>query len=153
MYAVIRIRGSVNVNHKVEDTMKMIHLNRINHCVLLDENPHYKGMLQKAKDYIAWGDVDQEMIEMLLTNRGRLEGGTRLTDEYVKNNTNYDSISKLAGAVHEGKASFNDVPKLKPIFRLHPPRKGHSGIKKTYKEGGELGYHGTDINNLIKKMR
>jgi large subunit ribosomal protein L30 len=35
---------------------------------------------------------------------------------------------------------------------LHPPRKGHRGIKKTVTEGGELGFH-EDIGALLKKMR
>jgi large subunit ribosomal protein L30 len=48
---------------------------------------------------------------------------------------------------------IKDIPNLKPVFRLHPPRKGHKGIKQSFKTGGELGYHGEAINELIKKMR
>ncbi|HIK00502.1 TPA: uL30 family ribosomal protein [archaeon] len=42
----------------------------------------------------------------------------------------------------------------KKIFRLHPPKKGwdRKGIKKAVKQGGALGYRGTEINNLIKRM-
>jgi len=35
---------------------------------------------------------------------------------------------------------------------LHPPRKGHRGIKKAVAEGGELGFH-EDIGTLLRKMR
>ena len=40
------------------------------------------------------------------------------------------------------------------VFRLHPPRKGlgRKGIKAPFKRKGALGYRGTDINNLIRRM-
>lgn len=153
MYAVIRLRGSVNVRYDILDTLKMLRLSRVNHCVLLEENPHYNGMIQKAKDYIAWGKINSEALELLLKERGRLEGGGRLTDDYIKENTDYEGIKALASAILEGKQNIRDVPKLKPVFRLHPPRKGHRGIKRTFVQGGVLGYHGEAINNLLYKMR
>jgi large subunit ribosomal protein L30 len=36
---------------------------------------------------------------------------------------------------------------------MHPPRKGHAGIKRTFRQGGILGNHGTEINVLLNKMR
>ena len=50
-------------------------------------------------------------------------------------------------------AKITDVPLLKPVFRLHPPRKGHAGIKRTAQQGGVLGNHGDDIKALLNKMR
>jgi len=38
------------------------------------------------------------------------------------------------------------------VFRLNPPKKGYKSIKKSYKEGGALGYRGEKINNLIQRM-
>ncbi|MDY6930319.1 MAG: 50S ribosomal protein L30 [Halobacteriota archaeon] len=153
MYAVVRLRGNVNVRPEIKDTLKMLRLNRINHCVLLQENPHYEGMIKKVKDYIAWGKIDLEALELLLKERGRLEGGDRLSDEYVKNNTDYDGIKALASALHTGDLQLKDIPKFKPIFRLHPPRKGHKGTKKTFNEGGVIGCHFDEINKLLYKMR
>ncbi|HII00621.1 TPA: 50S ribosomal protein L30 [Methanosarcinaceae archaeon] len=153
MYAIVRLRGPVNVRYTIEDTLKMLRLHRVNHCVIVPDNPHYKGMIQKVKDYVAYGKIDAEVLAGILENRGRLEGGARLTEEYVKENTDYDSIEAFAGAVIEGKASLNDIPNLKPVFRLHPPRKGHRGIKRTVQQGGVLGNHGEDITVLLHKMR
>ncbi len=153
MYAVVRVRGQVNVRYTIEDTMKMLRLHKVNHCVLVPENPHFKGMVQKVKDYVAYGKVDAKTLAEILENRGRLEGGSLLTEEYIRENTAYDSIQAFAEAVIEGKASLKDVPKLKPVFRLHPPRKGHAGIKRTVQQGGVLGNHDEDINVLLHKMR
>ncbi|MCO5383506.1 MAG: 50S ribosomal protein L30, partial [Methanosarcina barkeri] len=97
--------------------------------------------------------VDAKTLAEILENRGRLEGGSLLTEEYIRENTAYDSIEALAEAVIEEKASLKDVPKLKPVFRLHPPRKGHAGIKRTVQQGGVLGNHDEDINVLLHKMR
>lgn len=153
MYAIVRLRGSVNVRYTIEDTMKMLRLHKVNHCVLVPENPHYKGMVQKIKDYVAYGQVNAKTLAELLGNRGRLEGGSRLTEEYIRENTNYASIEAFAEAVLQEKATLKDIPKLKPVFRLHPPRKGHAGIKRTVQQGGELGNHEEDINGLLHKMR
>ncbi|AKB55590.1 MULTISPECIES: 50S ribosomal protein L30 [Methanosarcina] len=153
MYAIVRLRGQVNVRYTIEDTMKMLRLHKVNHCVLVPEDPHFKGMVQKVKDYVAFGKIDANTLAEILENRGRLEGDTRLTEEYIRENTAYDSIQAFAEAVVEGEATLKDVPKLKPVFRLHPPRKGHAGIKRTVQQGGELGDHGDGINALLHKMR
>ncbi|WP_406658108.1 50S ribosomal protein L30 [Methanolobus sp. ZRKC2] len=153
MYALIRVRGNVNVRGSIEDTLKMLRLHRVNHCVLLSDNPHNKGMIQKVKDYVAYGTIDMETLAGMLKNRGMLQGGEKLTDEYVSENTDFSSIEAFAQAVIDGNASLKDVPALKPVFRLHPPRKGHSGIKRTAQQGGILGNNGEDINLLLKKMR
>ncbi|MBN2109692.1 MAG: 50S ribosomal protein L30 [Methanosarcinaceae archaeon] len=153
MYALVRVRGNVNVRGSIEDTLKMLRLHRVNHCVLLSDDPHNKGMIQKVKDYVAYGPISVETLTEMLKNRGMLQGGEKLTDEYVAENTGFSSIEEFAQAVIDGKATVKDVPKLKPVFRLHPPRKGHAGIKRTAQQGGILGNNGEDINLLLKKMR
>ena len=153
MFAVVRVRGQVNVSGKIEDTLGMLRLHKVNHCVFLQDTPNNKGMIQKAKDYIAYGTVDVESLTEILGNRGRLEGDARLTDEYVKENSEFASIASFAEALVNGDAKITDVPLLKPVFRLHPPRKGHAGMKRTAQQGGVLGNHGDDIKALLNKMR
>ncbi|MCD5425525.1 MAG: 50S ribosomal protein L30 [Methanosarcinaceae archaeon] len=153
MYAVVRMRGSVNVRRNISDTMKMLRLHKINHCVILSDNPHNKGMIQKVKDYVAYGTIDNETLVTMLQNRGRLIGGEKLSDEYIREHTEFDSIKSFADGVIEGNTTLKAVPNLKPVIRLHPPRKGHSGIKRTVQQGGVLGNHGDNISTLLNKMR
>jgi len=155
MYAIVRLRGTVNIKPEIKFTLKLLRLHRVNHCVLVDENAYYAGMIQKAKDYVAWGEISSDILELLLSRRGRLEGGKRLNEEYIRTNMPFGSMKELAQAMVEGKLALKDLVavKLKPVFRLHPPRKGHRGIKRTVKQGGELGYHGAAINELLYKMR
>ena len=151
--AVVRVRGKVGVAREVEDTLRMLRLTRVNHCVLIDDRPTFRGMLQKAKDYITWGEVTREEVALILRNRGELEGGRRLTDAYVKEHTSFKSIDDFARAFVEFKAELSDIPGLKPVFRLHPPRRGYRGIKRSFAEGGALGYRGEAMRELLRRMR
>jgi len=151
-YAVIKMRGVVKSKPDVRRTLQLLNIERTNHCTLINENVHYKGMLQKVKDYVAWGPINVETLSTILRSRGMLEGHKRLTDMHVKANTDYDTIDSLAQAIIDGEASLQSVPQLKPVLRLHPPRKGHKGIKKPSPEG-VLGYHGDGINALLLQMR
>ena len=52
-----------------------------------------------------------------------------------------------------GETKLRDIPGLKPVLRLHPPRKGYKTTKRTFPQGGALGYYGQEINTLLYKMR
>jgi len=151
-YAVVKMRGTVKTKPDVRHTLELLNLSRTNHCVLVEDNAYYYGMLKKVKDYVAWGTIDGETLSVLLEGRGELEGHTRLTNAHVKGRTDFDDISSLAAAIASGKATLRDVPDLKPVLRLHPPRKGHRGIKKPFPDG-VLGFHGSEISELLLKMR
>ncbi len=153
MYAVVQVRGVVNTRHEIKETLKMLRLHHINHCVLIPETPEYLGMIRKVKDFVAYGEVEAETLETILKTRGRLLGNKPLTDEYLKSASDYGSVSELAEALAEGKVKLKDIPELKPVLRMHPPRKGYKTIKRTFNQGGALGYYGREINALLYKMR
>lgn len=149
--AIVRVRGRVGVRREVKDTLAMLRLHKVNHMVIVDDTPSYKGMIQKAKDYITWGEIDKETLAKLLRRRGRLSGNRRLTDEYVQEKLGM-SIEEFAEKVINGEMKLTDLEGLKPVFRLHPPRGGHGTIKRPFKDGGALGYRGEKINELLERM-
>lgn len=153
MFAIIRLKGSVNTKPQIKDTMRMLRLNQVNHCVVVPDTPNYRGMIQIVKDYVAYGPIDANTLATILENRGKLVGGDKLTDEFVAKNSSFKSIKEFAEAVASGKAKLADMPNLNVVFRLHPPRKGHAGIKRTFQQGGALGNHGEEISLLVEKMR
>ncbi|MDD3620952.1 MAG: 50S ribosomal protein L30 [Methanofollis sp.] len=153
MFAVVQVRGVVNTRRDIKDTLKMLRLHHVNHCVLVPDTPTYLGMIRKVKDYVAYGEVDERTIATLLSTRGRLTGNVRLTDVYVRDHSQFASIEEFAAAVCKGEATMQDIPELKPVLRLHPPRKGHRTIKRTFQQGGALGNYGEDINDLLYRMR
>jgi len=151
MYAIVRLRGEVNLRPGVKSTLEMLRIHRVNHCVVVKEDAHFRGMIQKVKDYVAWGKIDDDTLALLLERRGRLSANRRLTEEYLEEKTSYKSFKELATAVNTGAASLKDL-EIKPLFRLHPARKGLKTIKKTAQQGGDLGFR-TDLADLIKRMR
>ena len=150
---VIRIRGSVNINYKIEDTLKMLRLHKVNHSVILQMDKTTAGMLNKVKDYVAYGELDKDILLTLLRRRSLIEGNKPLTEEHLKNKTSFSNIKDLAKALIDGKVKYKDLYKIKPIFRLHPPKGGFRGtIKKSYSSGGTLGNVGEYMKVLAKKM-
>ncbi len=151
-FLVIRVRGRIGPRRDVKETLRYLRVERTNYATLVDDRPSYVGMLQKAKDWITWGEVSLEVLEELLRRRGRLVGGRRLTEENVRE-TGFNSIRELAEALHRCEVSIEEVRNLKPFFRLRPPSGGYKGgIKRPYAAGGELGYRGEAINDLVKRM-
>lgn len=63
--AVIRIKGIINIRKDVRDTLKMMNLHNKNYCVVLEGTPSNIGMIKKAKDFITWGEIDQETEKLL----------------------------------------------------------------------------------------
>ena len=151
-WAIVRVRGSVNVKPKIKKTMEIMRLNRVNHCVIVPENEVYKGMLNIIKDYVTWGEVDADTTQLMLESSGKTSGNNSFTKEELIESS-FKTIKALSKALTEGKTVMRDVPALKPLFRLHPPRKGYEGIKRSFKEGGALGYRGEKINLLIRRMQ
>jgi large subunit ribosomal protein L30 len=149
---IVRIRGGIDVPRKIEDTMMMIRVDRNNYATLIQGTPSYSGMLKKIKDCVTWGEPTVETIRLILEKRGMLEGDRRLSEETVKE-TGYESIEKLAQALHQGEVDLTKVKKLKPFFRMHPPKRGFKrSVKRPYRNKGELGYRGEAINELAEKM-
>jgi len=137
--AAIRVRGITEIRIKIEDTLRMLRLYRKNYCVVVPNNPVYLGMLKKVKDYITWGEINDETFENLIEKRGEIFNGMER-----------DSNEKI---------SYNDFfvfkdKKIKRYFRLSPPVKGfgRKGIKHSFQQGGALGYRGDKINDLLKRM-
>jgi len=130
----------------------MLNLTRNNYAVLIDDRPPFLGMLKTAQNFVTWGEASKEIVSMLLKERGRLAGNRKLTDEYTQK-TGYKSLDELAEAVFNCRIEYWKLPSVQPVFKLHPPIKGFKGkIKKSYGMGGELGYRGEKINELIKRM-
>jgi|SRR3989338_534622 len=137
--AAIRIRGLTGISGRIESSMRMMRLYKSNYCVILPNTPAYTGALKKAKDYITWGELDDETFKLLIEKKSEAFNG-RVSDS--KEKIKYSDFFVF------------DNKKLKKYFRLSPPRKGfgRKGIKHSYKQGGALGYRGAKINDLIKRM-
>ncbi|MCX8150473.1 MAG: 50S ribosomal protein L30 [Candidatus Bathyarchaeota archaeon] len=148
---VVKVRGDISAQREAKETLDLLHLNHTNHAIIIDNRPAFLGMLQRAHNYVTWGEATKETVMLMLKKRGKLTGGKTLTEENVQL-LGYKSIDELADAIFTCKAQQWKLG-MQPVFKLHPPTKGYKGkTKKSFKAGGEAGYRGEAINELIKRM-
>ena len=156
MKAVVQLRGEVNMQGDIRDTLEMLNLGRVNHATLVPEEPTYEGMVTKVNDFVAHGEPSEETVALLLERRASpadSEDAGAIDDEWVSEQTDYESVAELAEALVAEETTLTEAG-LSPTLRLHPPRGGHKGIKQPVATGGQLGVHGTeDIDTLLEAMR
>ena len=143
IFAVVRVRGTVNKKAEIKDTLRMLRLTRVNHCVLVGKEPKTEGMIKKVKDFVTWGEISEKALEKLVSERGRKTGDGKLDEKEAKEIL--EAIKKNKGTSGLGLKDF------KPVFRMAAPRKGYGGVKTAYPKGA-LGYRGEKINELLERM-
>lgn len=148
---IVRIRGDVNTPTRVRDTLVRLNLRRKHNATLVKDTPVVRGMLQRAKDWIAWSEVDKKLVIKLLKERGRRTGWKPLTEDYIKE-LGFSDFEDLAEKLLSGEASLNKLKGVKPYFALNPPRKGFpKPIRRGYKEGGILGEN-PGLPEIVERM-
>lgn len=148
---VVRIRGNVNVPTRIKDTLIRLNLRRKHNATLVKDTPVVRGMLQRAKDWIAWSSVDKELVVKLLKERGRRTGWKPLTEDYIRE-LGFSGFDDLADKLLSGEVSLNKLKGIKPYFALNPPRRGFSKpIRRGYKEGGVLGEN-PELPKIVERM-
>lgn len=61
--AVILVRGRIGLKSEVKFTLDLLRLGRKFRCVIVKDTPEVKGMLQKVKDYVTWGEVSEDTLK------------------------------------------------------------------------------------------
>jgi len=138
MILVIRIAGMVKKPNKIDESLHRLRLRRKYSAVLLEDSDESKKILKNIRDYVAFGKIDEKMLEKLVELRA----------QPVDKNKKVDAKKVVAGI---GNKKYEEL-EIKPFFRLHPPRKGieskkHFGVGK-----GVLGDHKEKINELLGRM-
>lgn len=120
--AVVRIRGQVNINKTIKDTLNMLRLYKKNYCVVIEKTPSNLGMVQKVKDFVTYGEIDDATLKILIEKRA---------EKNPKDPKKTKGFFRLAPPRH----GFE-----------------RKGIKVQFNAGGALGYRKNKINDLIKRM-
>lgn len=130
MIAIIRIKGQVKVRRDFAETMKRLGLKKKYSCIVLEKPKKEElGMIEKVRDFVAFGEIDKETYHELVSKRGKKQGTKSPT-------------SSAEASSNEGKKFFN----------LHPPRGGIDSKKHFGVDKGVLGNNKEKINDLIKRM-
>jgi large subunit ribosomal protein L30 len=118
--AVIRISGDVKIREEFRETFRRLGLKKKYSCVVIENpKPTELGAIKHVKDFIAYGELSDEMHKKLIAVRGKKF-----------------KVEKFA----------------RPVFRLHPPRKGIDSKLPFGMKKGVLGNHGAEINKLVERM-
>ncbi len=138
MILIIRISGLVDVSSDVNEALFRMRLRKKYTAVVLKDNETSRKLLQKVRNYVAFGNITKEDLTMLLEKRGLPVDKKKKID-----------VKKVVDGFE--KSSLLDLG-VKPFFRLHPPRKGidsklHFGVRK-----GVLGDNKDKIAELMRRM-
>ena len=68
--ALILIRGMVNVQQPIKDTLSMLRLRKKHICAIVPDTPSTRGMIRIVKDLITWGEIDAATLKLLQEKRG-----------------------------------------------------------------------------------
>ena len=63
--AIIRVRGRVGVREDIAETLRRLRLHKPNHLAVYEDTPVIRGMVNKVKDYVTWGEVSEDFIKEL----------------------------------------------------------------------------------------
>jgi len=151
MFAVVRVRGPAGRRKEIEDTLRMLMLKKPNNCVIIPETKEYLGMLRKAKDLITWGDINKKTLSLLIEKRGKIIGDKKIDRESLKDITDFNSFDDFSEALIKGKVKLKNYKKIKPVFKLNPPKHGYKSIRLPYPKG-DLGDREDRINQLLERM-
>ena len=100
--------------------------------VLIEDNKVNRGMLKRVKDFVAYGEISDEVLGKLIEARGKPVDKSKKVD-----------LEKAKALDYKG-------ANMKSFFRLHPPRKGIKA--KVHYPKGVLGNNKEGINKLIERM-
>jgi large subunit ribosomal protein L30 len=72
MIAIIRIRGQVNIRKEITETLNRLGLKKKYSCVIIEKpNAVESGMLEKIRDFVAFGEINSETLKKLIEARGK----------------------------------------------------------------------------------
>lgn len=76
MIAAVKVRGGIDAREKTSATLENLNLSKKNRVVVYEDSDSVRGMLRNAKDYIAYGEIEDETVEKLEARKGEdIESG------------------------------------------------------------------------------
>ncbi|KAI5169349.1 large subunit ribosomal protein L7e [Pancytospora epiphaga] len=154
----ILVRSQKKIGPVPRKVLQLLRLTTLNSCVILRNNKSIKNMLQQAKDYIAYGFINYELLRTLLYKRGFGKiGQSKVTLSNENIETAFDGrfkcIEELAYAIYNGDDDIKRILNFIYPFKLSAPRGGFNGKKsKNYLQGGSTNNHKELLGNLLERM-
>ena len=138
MILVIRISGIVNLTKDIKETLYRIRLRKKYSAVLAAPTLKNMKLLKIIRNYVAYGDINNETLRELIKARAILKDKTKKID-----------VDKIIEQIEKKDSESWDI---KPFFRFHPPRGGIDSKKHFGKGKGVLGDNKNKIKELVRRM-
>lgn len=72
MIAVIRIKGDVGLRKGIKNTFERMRLKKKYSCIVFEKpGKEQLGMIEKVRDFVAYGEISKETYEKLVKARGQ----------------------------------------------------------------------------------
>lgn len=71
--AVILVRGFLDMNEEIKETLRRLNLQRKLCCVVIESTPSVKGMIEKVRNFVTFGEIDEDTYKLLVEKRGKVD--------------------------------------------------------------------------------
>jgi large subunit ribosomal protein L7e len=154
----VKIRSTLGASPKVKKILEILRLRKIHTGAFVLNNASNRGLLERAKSYIAYGHPSLSLVRELLYKKGlcRVDGSRKnITQETLQ--SKFDgticTVEEMVEILFEGKEEASEVNRFLWPFTLNGPRGGYEKRKVLdYAEGGSSGNHQGLIDGLIRRM-
>ncbi|KAK9143725.1 hypothetical protein Syun_013125 [Stephania yunnanensis] len=156
---IVRISGGTGMHSKARKILHKLKLWKNYTGVFVKANEGLMDMLSRVEPYVTYGYPNLKSVKELVYKKGRGKIDNQmvpLTDnniiEQALGNFGIISIEDLVHEISTGGLHFKEVTNFLWPFKLNKPKDGLQGKKMPFKDGGDSGNRGDEINELINKM-
>ncbi|KAG0436358.1 60S ribosomal protein L7 [Dictyocoela muelleri] len=157
-FAIILIRSKNRMPAKLKTICKLLRLEKINTCVLAKNNKATRQMLQRLRNYIAYGYLNINTLRTLFYKRALCRINSQplnITNEVIEDYFNGElrCMEDLIYNIYTGSPLFKKINSFLLPFKLSCPVKGFKGKKsRDLTEGGSAGNHFDQLYLLLERM-
>lgn len=159
---VVRIRDPVGMPKNVKKALTTLRLKSVNEGVFCRYNPSNKKKLQLLEPWVTYGVPSKAIITDLIRRRGHgWINGKRipLSDNTIVENALGEKtdggvicVDDLVHELHSVGDEFGRVTKFLWTFQLAAPKSKFQKEKLNFKDGGDYGDRGEQMDDLIRQM-
>jgi large subunit ribosomal protein L30 len=81
--ALVLVRGLVRIRTETVATLYTLGLRQSHACVVIDDAPSNRASASKCKDYVAYGEINEETHRLLVEKRGRKDRDGKLKKYFL----------------------------------------------------------------------
>lgn len=148
---VVNIHGMINARHDIRRALSELKVEKKFTASIVKDEPSTIGMLKLCKDYVAWSNIDIELLSLLLKERGKVSERKRLDEQYLKR-LGFNSYDELAEKIVRENMKLSSIDGIRPFFKLSPPKGGFKrSTRRQFNQGGVLGEN-PKLGELVRRM-